>query len=153
MKQVKPVTYTNQNEHQRGGDRPAGVVVYVTGFFLCPKQLNDRLNGIPPRPPTAGSERDNAADTVRGRNTVRGTQRWDPAKSQDFVGRGGARERTQFSPQAETETGALCSDVVQGALFKGQPCWGSNPQIAGAKLPSPSESPLTSFQPGGLKVS
>ena len=33
-----------------------------------------------------------------------------PAKSNDFVGRGGARERTEFSPQAETEVNGLCDD-------------------------------------------
>lgn len=32
--QTKPVTYTNQNEHQRGEGHPAGAVVYVTGFFV-----------------------------------------------------------------------------------------------------------------------
>ena len=68
-----------------------------------------------------------------------------PAKSQDFVGRGGARERTQFSPQAKTETSGLCSDVVQGALFKGRPCWGSNPQIAGARPPFPLGEPADIF--------
>ena len=31
----QPVTYTNQNEHQWGEDRPAGAVVYVTGFFFA----------------------------------------------------------------------------------------------------------------------
>ena len=31
-----PVTYTNQNEHQRDEGCPAGVVVYVTGFFFAP---------------------------------------------------------------------------------------------------------------------
>ena len=36
----------------------------------------------------------------------------DPTKSNDFVGRGGARERTQFSPQAETELSGLCDDEV-----------------------------------------
>ena len=33
-----------------------------------------------------------------------------PAKSTDFVGRGGARERAQFSHQAETELSGLCDD-------------------------------------------
>ena len=33
-----------------------------------------------------------------------------PAKSDDFVGRGGARERAEFSPQAETEVSGLCDD-------------------------------------------
>ena len=31
----------------------------------------------------------------------------------------------------------LCDDEVQGALFKGRPCWGSRPQTAGAKPPRP----------------
>ena len=39
-------------------------------------------------------------------NTTQGV----PAKSKDFVGRGGARERVQFSPQAETELSGLCDD-------------------------------------------
>ena len=38
MIQIKPVTYTNQNRHQRGEDRPAGTVVYVAGFFICPRE-------------------------------------------------------------------------------------------------------------------
>lgn len=33
-----------------------------------------------------------------------------PTKSDDFVGRGGARDRAQFSPQAETEPSGLCDD-------------------------------------------
>jgi len=33
-----------------------------------------------------------------------------PAKSDDFVGRGGARERTEFSLKAETELSGLCDD-------------------------------------------
>lgn len=40
-----------------------------------------------------------------------------------FVGRGGARERTQFSPKAETEFSGLCDDEVYScALFqRGKP--------------------------------
>ena len=37
-----------------------------------------------------------------------------PTKSDDFVGRGGARERTQFSPEAETELSGLCDDEKEG---------------------------------------
>ena len=33
-----------------------------------------------------------------------------PTKSDDFVGRGGAREQAQFSPQVETEQSGLCDD-------------------------------------------
>ena len=33
-----------------------------------------------------------------------------PAKSNDFVGRGGAREQAQFSHKAETELSGLCDD-------------------------------------------
>jgi len=33
-----------------------------------------------------------------------------PAKSADFVGRGGARERAELSPQAEAEYSGLCAD-------------------------------------------
>ena len=35
-----------------------------------------------------------------------------------FVGRGGARERTQFSPQAETELSGLCDDKMVGGRWK-----------------------------------
>ncbi|RKJ70483.1 DUF4316 domain-containing protein, partial [Anaerotruncus sp. 1XD22-93] len=35
-----------------------------------------------------------------------------PARSQDLVGEGGARERTEFSPQAETELSGLCDDAA-----------------------------------------
>ena len=35
-----------------------------------------------------------------------------------FVGRGGARERTQFSPQAETELSGLCDDEMVGGRWK-----------------------------------
>ncbi len=35
-----------------------------------------------------------------------------PAKSNDFVGQGGARERAQFSPKAETEASGLCDDAT-----------------------------------------
>ena len=40
LMQTKPVTYTNQNEHQRGEGHPAGAVVYVTGFFICSGNKN-----------------------------------------------------------------------------------------------------------------
>ena len=35
-----------------------------------------------------------------------------PTRSQDLVGKGGARERTEFSPQAETELSGLCDDAA-----------------------------------------
>ena len=44
------------------------------------------------------------------------------------VGRGGARERAQFSPQAETELSGLCDDAMGGA-----PPWERPP--AGADIP------------------
>lgn len=36
-----------------------------------------------------------------------------PAKSNDFVGEEGARERTQFSPQVETKLSGLCDDIQE----------------------------------------
>ena len=44
------------------------------------------------------------------------------------VGKGGARERAQFSPQAETELSGLCDDAMGGA-----PPWERPP--AGADIP------------------
>ena len=41
-----------------------------------------------------------------------------PAKSDDFVGRGGARERAEFSPQAETELSGLCDDKMVGGRWR-----------------------------------
>lgn len=38
-----------------------------------------------------------------------------PARSYDLVGEGGARERTEFSPQAETEMSGLCDDAAAAA--------------------------------------
>ena len=35
------------------------------------------------------------------------------------MGKGGARERTQFSPQAETEWSGLCDDAGEGAVING----------------------------------
>ena len=43
------------------------------------------------------------------------------SRSSGFVGRGGARERTQFSPQAETELSGLCPDEVQESRQYGVP--------------------------------
>ena len=40
-----------------------------------------------------------------------------PEKPQAFPGRGGARERLQFSPQAETEKRGLCSDEVEDPWY------------------------------------
>ena len=45
------------------------------------------------------------------------------------VGRGGARERAQFSPQAETELSGLCDDDNGGRIPRG------NGPLAGASLP------------------
>ena len=42
---------------------------------------------------------------------------------------------------------------VQGALFKGQPCWGSRPQTAGAKPPYPLGRAHGTLQTEGMKVS
>ena len=42
---------------------------------------------------------------------------------------------------------------VQGALFKGQPCWGSRPQTAGAKPPNPLGRAHGTLQTEGMKVS
>ena len=36
-----------------------------------------------------------------------------PAKPVGFVGKGGARERVELSPQAEAEHSGLCDDAVQ----------------------------------------
>ena len=44
------------------------------------------------------------------------------------AGRGGARERVQFSPQAETEPSGLCDDAMGGAPLWEQP-------LAGASTP------------------
>ncbi len=41
-----------------------------------------------------------------------------PRKIIDFVGRGGTRERAQFSPQAETELSGLCDDEAERRLEK-----------------------------------
>ncbi len=49
-----------------------------------------------------------------------GQLRGVPAKSQDFVGKGGARERTEFSPQAETELRGLCDDAASFRDESGQ---------------------------------
>ena len=44
------------------------------------------------------------------------------------VGRGGARERAQFSPQAETELSGLCDDDNGGRIPRGSgPLWEQNP--------------------------
>ncbi len=57
----------------------------------------------------------------------------DPMRSQDLRGKGGARERTQFSLKAETELSGLCDDAADAvhrekgqkrsvvAQLKGQP--------------------------------
>ena len=46
------------------------------------------------------------------------------------VGRGGARERAQFSPQAETELSGLCDDDMGGASWLDQPPGGSRHPVA-----------------------
>ena len=53
-------------------------------------------------------QRIKAGDTL-GQNVPK-SHKGAPAKSDDFVGRGGARERAEFSPQAETEPSGLCDD-------------------------------------------
>ena len=53
-------------------------------------------------------QRIKAGDTL-GQNVPK-SHKGAPAKSDDFVGRGGARERAEFSPQAETELSGLCDD-------------------------------------------
>ena len=40
---------------------------------------------------------------------------------------------------------------VQGALFKGRPCWGRQPQLPGAKPPSPLVRAHGTFAPTGRK--
>ena len=42
-----------------------------------------------------------------------------PAKPDGFVGKGGARERVELSPQAEAERSGLCDDAVQNRFLSG----------------------------------
>ncbi len=57
----------------------------------------------------------NVREMIRYVNGL-GPQLGAPAKpSFGFVGEGGARKRTQFSPQAETKLSGLCDDAAQGA--------------------------------------
>ena len=45
-----------------------------------------------------------------------GPKKGSPQKrSSAFVGEGGARERAEFSPKAETEQSGLCDDAVEEA--------------------------------------
>ena len=67
------------------------------------------------------------------------------------VGRGGARERSEGWPQGRPKWSGLCPDEVQGALFKGRPCWGRQPQLPGAKPPHPLGRAHGTFAPTGRK--
>ena len=60
-------------------------------------------------------------------------------------------ERLCLSPLPNGEWQSLGG--VQGALFKGQPCWGSRPQTAGAKPPYPLGRAHGTLQTEGMKVS
>lgn len=59
--------------------------------------------------------------------TVDGSNMGSPRKpsAAGCVGKGGARERTQFSPQAETELNGLCADAGAGdqGIMYGYACW------------------------------
>ena len=60
------------------------------------------------------------------------------------VGRGGARERAQFSPQAETELSGLCDDDNGGCIPLDKPPCGSRDPVAAVRRPvSPAQRPLT----------
>ena len=54
------------------------------------------------------------------------------------VGRGGARERAQFSPQAETELSGLCDDDNGGCIPLDQPPAGAESPVAAVRRPKSS---------------
>ena len=62
------------------------------------------------------------------------------------VGRGGARERAQFSPQAETELSGLCDDDNGGCIPLDQPPAGAESPVAAGRRPIPCY-PRTSLRP------
>ena len=66
------------------------------------------------------------------------------------VGRGGARERAQFSPQAETELSGLCDDDNGGRILRGSgPLWEQNPP----RPPGGGDQPLRDAGPRRLGYS
>ena len=62
------------------------------------------------------------------------------------VGRGGAGERAQFSPQAETELSGLCDDDNGGCIPLDQPPAGAESPVAAGRRPIPCY-PRTSLRP------
>ena len=62
------------------------------------------------------------------------------------VGRGGAREQAQFSPQAETELSGLCDDDNGGCIPLDQPPAGAESPVAAGRRPIPCY-PRTSLRP------
>ena len=62
------------------------------------------------------------------------------------VGKGGARERAQFSPQAETELSGLCDDAMGGAPPWERPPGGASIPLAAVRRPAFSPPPRA----GGL---
>ena len=54
------------------------------------------------------------------------------------VGRGGAREQAQFSPQAETELSGLCDDDNGGCIPLDQPPAGAESPVAAVRRPKSS---------------
>ena len=70
------------------------------------------------------------------------------------VGRGGARERAQFSPQAETELSGLCDDDNEGRIPRGSgPCGSRIPRgRRSAAQPVAVESPPQRFPAGPARA-
>ena len=63
------------------------------------------------------------------------------------VGRGGAREQAQFSPQAETELSGLCDDDNGGCIPLDQPPAGAESPMAAVRRPAFGMPCLTSKSP------
>jgi len=100
-----------------------------------------------------GSERDNAADAVRGRNTIQGIRQWGLRKVARLCGE--RRSKGAGAVFAAGGNGDKRTLLRRGAgcPFQRAALLGEQSADCGGEAPSPSESPLTSFQPGGLKVS
>ena len=64
-----------------------------------------------------GKHRADIANHTGSMRSASHGQVWGPRKVADFVERGGARARTQFSPLAATKTIGLCDDEVHLSFF------------------------------------
>ena len=151
---VKSLLAPRPKAHPRRGNQPPNLCVTPPRPSAVCRKHAGTLSRRPPYSAEARRRRSAAKSvffsyTERGAFSFGARPKGAPAAPR-AVGRGGARERAQFSPQAETELSGLCDDDNGGRIPRGSgPCGSRIPRgRRAAAQPVSVESPPQRFPAG-----